>query len=86
MTDQPAFSGARLEAGIGPGPIIAGSTPAVAPAAMRTSRAMPRPGGFCLGHQQRAGAVIDAGRIGRVTVPSLSRAGFRLVMASMTAP
>ena len=39
---QPAFSSARREAGIGPVPMMVGSTPAVAQEAMRASGVSPR--------------------------------------------
>jgi hypothetical protein len=39
---QPAFSKARFEAGIGPEPMIAGSTPAVALDAIRANGVRPR--------------------------------------------
>src|SRR2546423_13068458 len=42
LADQPAFFKARREAGIGPVPMIAGSTPAVAQETMRASGFKPR--------------------------------------------
>ena len=61
LTDQPARSSALREAGIGPVPMIAGSTPAVAQETMRASGVMPRRLRFGgRHHHQRRRAVVDA--------------------------
>ena len=61
---QPAFFSAAREAGIGPEPMIAGSTPALAQETMRASGSRPRFSRFLGAHQDdRRRAVIDAGGI-----------------------
>ena len=65
-TFHPAFSSALRVAGIGPVPMISGSTPAWAQEAMRASGFRPRRAGFLGGHQhQRGGAVVEARGVGR---------------------
>ena len=62
--DQPAFFNAMRLAGIGPVPMIAGSTPAVAQETMRASGFRPRLLGLRRRHQHhRGGAVVDAGGV-----------------------
>ena len=66
LTVQPAFSSAFLEAGIGPVPMIEGSTPACAQETMRASGVMPALLGFRQRHQHHGGgAVVDAAGVGR---------------------
>ncbi len=54
LTFQPAFSSALRLAGIGPEPMIAGSTPAVAQETMRASGVSPRALGLLGAHQDDA--------------------------------
>src|SRR3954471_20810230 len=72
-TDQPAFWSARRLAGIGPEPMIAGSTPAVAHDTIRASGLMPRlAGGGVRPHQhQGRRTVVDARSIARGHRPVL---------------
>ena len=86
-TDQPAFSSALREAGIGPVPMICGSTPAVAQETMRTSGVMPRRAASASVISRVAAApslMPDA--LPAVTVPSLSKAGRSFCIASSVAP
>ena len=75
-TFQPAFSSALREAGIGPVPMTAGSTPAVAQEAMRASGFRPR---SSLPRRvistTAAAPSLRPEALAAVTVPSLSKAG-----------
>ena len=63
-TSRPARSSALREAGIGPRPISSGLTPATAVLTMRAIGSQPeRPGPLGRRHQQRGGAVVEAGRV-----------------------
>jgi hypothetical protein len=74
---QPAFSSALRDAGIGPVPMILGSTPAVAQDTMRASGLMPRRDSFFFRIISRAAAApsLRPDALPAVTVPSLSKAG-----------
>src|ERR1700731_1937528 len=64
LTFQPAFSSALREAGMGPVPMIAGSTPAVAPGGDAGKRGQAARGGVLGAYQdKRRGAVVDAGGV-----------------------
>ena len=84
---QPAFSSARFDAGIGPVPITAGSTPAVAQETMRASGVMPRRAASAsVISSAPAAPSLRPDALAAVTVPSLSKAGFSFCMASSVAP
>jgi hypothetical protein len=85
---QPAFLSALRDAGIGPVPMMAGSTPAVAQETMRASGSRPRRLGLGFAHQDdRGGAVIDAGGIaggdGAVLVEGGAQLGKRIERRAM---
>ncbi|MCY1557864.1 hypothetical protein D9M68_947490 [compost metagenome] len=86
-TVQPAFSRAFFDAGIGPVPMRAGSTPAVAHEAMRASGSRPRALASSADISTRAAAPsFRPEALPAVTVPSLRKAGFSFSMASIVAP
>ena len=73
---QPAFSSALREAGIGPEPMILGSTPAVAQEAMRASGFSFRfLASLALISTTAAAPSLMPDALPAVTVPSLSKAG-----------
>src|SRR3974390_2422355 len=76
--DQPAFFSAAREAGMGPVPIIAGSTPAVAQDAIRASGSRPRAlASLALISTTAAAPSLIPEALAAVTVPSFWNAGFR---------
>ena len=84
---QPAFSSALREAGIGPVPMIAGSTPAVAHEAIRASGSMPRfSASSSVISTTAAAPSFRPAALPAVTVPSLEKAGRSFVIASIVAP
>ena len=84
---QPAFSSALREAGIGPVPMIAGSTPAVAQEAMRASGSMPRfSASSAVISTTAAAPSLRPEALPAVTVPSLEKAGRSFCIASIVAP
>ncbi|MNT03981.1 hypothetical protein D3C72_1385430 [compost metagenome] len=86
-TVQPAFSSAFFEAGIGPVPMIDGSTPAVAQEAMRARGSRPRALASSADISTRAAAPsLMPEALAAVTEPSLTKAGFSFSIASMVAP
>src|SRR5215218_3889896 len=86
-TRQPAFSSARREDGIGPVPMMAGSTPAVAHEAMRASGVRPR---FCASDARMttkaAAPSLMPEALPAVTVPSFEKAGLSLATDSSVVP
>ncbi len=86
-TFQPAFSNALREAGIGPDPITAGSTPAVAQEAIRTSGVRPRfLASAALITTKAAAPSLIPEAFAAVTVPSLAKAGRSLATLSRVTP
>ena len=86
FTFQPAFSSALREAGIGPVPMTAGSTPAVAQEAMRASGVRPRfSASLALISTSAAAPSLRPDALPAVTVPSFENAGFSLEKFSNTA-
>ena len=86
-TLQPAFSSALRDAGIGPVPMSAGSTPAVAHETIRASGVTPRLAASAAVISTTAAApslMPDA--LPAVTVPSFSKAGLSLATASSVVP
>src|SRR5262249_55500298 len=86
-TCQPAFFSAARVAGIGPVPMIAGSTPACAHEAIRASGALR---GFCASlafiSTTAAAPSLMPEALAAVTVPSLAKAGRSLLTASIVTP
>ncbi len=77
-TVQPAFFNASRVAGIGPVPMIAGSTPAVAQEAMRARGVSPRrPASASRISTSAAAPSFRPEALAAVTVPSLENAGRR---------
>src|SRR5665213_1370231 len=84
---QPAFSSALREAGIGPVPMIAGSTPAVAQETMRASGVTPRRAASATDISTRAAAPsLMPEALPAVTVPSLAKAGRSFASTSSVVP
>ena len=83
LTVQPAFSSAFFEAGIGPVPMIEGSTPACAQETMRASGVMPRlrASASVMSTTAAAPSLMPLA-LAAVTVPSLSKAGRSLATES----
>ncbi len=80
---QPARSSALREAGIGPVPMICGSTPAVAQETIRAIGVMPRRDASpSLISTAAAAPSLMPDALPAVTVPSLSKAGFSFCMPS----
>ena len=87
MTVQPAFSSALREAGIGPVPITAGSTPVVAQDTTLASGFRPRfSASSAVISTTAAAPSLMPDALPAVTEPSLEKAGFSLAMASTVAP
>ena len=84
---QPAFFSAAREAGIGPVPMIFGSTPAWPHDTMRPSTFLPSLAA-CLAVISTTAAApsLMPDALPAVTVPSFSKAGLSLAIASMVAP
>jgi len=83
LTVQPAFASALREAGIGPVPMIAGSTPAVAHEAIRAIGVMPRFFASAAVITTRAAAPsLMPEALPAVTVPSFEKAARSLASAS----
>ena len=81
---QPAFSSARREEGIGPVPMMVGSTPAVAQEAMRASGVSPRfAASEALITTMAAAPSLMPEALPAVTVPSLEKAGRSLARISI---
>src|SRR3954469_8141622 len=84
---QPAFLSAAREDGIGPVPMMDGSTPACAQDTMRASGVLPR---FCASlaviSTTTAAPSLIPEALPAVTVPSFENAGRSLVIASSVAP
>src|SRR5438270_7314355 len=86
-TLQPAFLSAAREAGIGPVPMIAGSTPACAQETMRASGVLPRfAASLAFIRTTAAAPSLMPDALAAVTVPSLSNAGRSLAIESMVTP
>ena len=86
-TVQPAFSSAFFEAGIGPVPMIDGSTPAVAEAAMRARGSSPRAfASSALISTRAAAPSFRPEALAAVTLPSLAKAGRSFCISSRVAP
>ena len=84
---QPAFFSAAREAGIGPVPMIAGSTPACAQETMRASGVLPRlAASLAFISTTAAAPSLMPEALAAVTVPSLSKAGRSLAIESRVAP
>ena len=84
---HPANFNALRDAGIGPVPMIAGSTPAVADETIRASGVRPRRSASSADITTRAAAPsLRPEALAAVTVPSLLKAGRRPDMASSVAP
>ena len=84
---QPAFFSAARDAGIGPVPMILGSTPAWPQDTMRPSTFLPSLAA-CLAVISTTAAApsLMPDALPAVTVPSFSKAGFSLAIASTVAP
>src|SRR6266702_2856294 len=86
-TFQPAFLSAARDAGIGPLPMIAGSTPACAQETMRASGALPSlAASLAFISTTAAAPSLMPEALAAVTVPSLAKAGRSLPTASMVVP
>ena len=86
-TVQPAFSSAFRDAGIGPVPMTAGSTPAVAEDTIRASGSSPRAlASAALISTSAAAPSLSPEALAAVTEPSFVKAGFSPCMASSVAP
>src|SRR5829696_4336575 len=87
LTFQPAFSSALRDAGIGPDPMTAGSTPAVAQETIFASGVRPRfLASSALINTSAAAPSLRPEALPAVTVPSLLKAGFSLAIASSVVP
>ena len=82
-TPMPARSSALREAGTGPTPMIAGSTPATAVETTAPSAAGPAPRPLRLDDERRRRAVVDARRVPAVTEPPSRNAGRSFASASI---
>src|SRR5262245_56681390 len=79
--DQPAFLSAAREAGIGPVPMIAGSTPACAQDTMRASGVLPRlAASLAVISTTAAAPSLMPEALAAVTEPSLAKAGRSLAI------
>src|SRR6059058_3654080 len=87
LANQPAFLRAKREAGIGPVPIIAGSTPAVAQETMRASGFSPRlSASVAVISTIAAAPSLMPDALPAVTVPFLSKAGRSFDRTSTVVP
>src|SRR4051812_50162994 len=84
---HPAFSNAARDAGIGPVPMIAGSTPACAHDTMRASGVLPRlAASLAFISTTAAAPSLMPDALPAVTAPALAEGGGRLVMAFRVGP